>query len=125
MDQSIAVATVKSTEKAVEAIVRSSHKLMMCTMKTGEKIEGWTEEMIDVKIDGRIGEKTDESIAKWTGAMIAEKIGNSTDERIGERIGRWTAGRIIDQIPAVNSVGSIVQTMLPWNMAERGERMLA
>ena len=105
--------------------VRSSHKLMMCARKTGEKIEGWTEEMIDVKIDGRIGEKTDESIAKWTGAMIAEKIGNSTDERIGERIGRWTAGRIIDQIPAVNSVGSIVQTMLPWNMAERGERMLA
>lgn len=108
-DPSIAVTMVKILEEEMGEIVRSSHKLMMCARKTGEKTEGWTDEMIDVKIDGWTGEKTDEPIAKWTGA----------------RIGRWTIGRIIDQMLAANSVGSIVQTMLPRNTAEREETMLA
>ncbi|MBH0203495.1 MAG: hypothetical protein HP496_14650 [Nitrospira sp.] len=72
------------------------------------------------KIEGQIGEKTVVS--------SEEKIGNSTDDSIEERIGNWTgamtAGRITGQIPAVNSVDLIGPTMLPVNMAAKGETTL-
>lgn len=73
--------------------------------QTGEKIKGWIEEKIDGQIGSSAGGKTGERIGRWTGVKIDE--------------------RIADRTPAVNSVDLIGPTMLPVNMAERGERMLA
>lgn len=99
----------------------SLHRSVMCGKKIAELIAKWigaktvgkTADLIDEKIEGKIG--------NLTGGKIVEKIDRWTDVRST----RLNVGWIIDPTQVVSCVGSIGQTMSQANMAEKAERMPA